>query len=214
VEGAKGVLKLLKPECFSEYDALVFTETFAVSNFDILGFYGFHSLAVHSGGVGRPKGGISCLLKPWLLPAKIVLASAHYVVVAANNVNIIGAYFPPDCTSYDLCDDLTTCLVSVDLNLPTVLAGDFNCRLEHSERTHKTRDLILLLNHFSFHSRNDATLFTYVTGNGASVIDLIFCNLPVCDSNIPQYAKSLLPSIRKLFLSMVKVIVTHNIFLL
>jgi hypothetical protein len=59
------VTNLIPDDLLQPYDALIFKETFLTMEWSTSNFYAVHSL-VKKGEKGRPKGGITCLMKPKL----------------------------------------------------------------------------------------------------------------------------------------------------
>jgi hypothetical protein len=89
--------------------------------------------------------------------------------------NVVCAYFPPDCDSELLTEQIVEALMHLDVTLPTVVGGDFNARLDVV--TDKTDNLCEVLADFGFMVKNSANIPTYIAPNGQSTIDLVFVNV-------------------------------------
>lgn len=74
----------------------------------------------------------------------------------------------------DLVLDLGVGLLLVDSSKPSIICGDFNCRMDKGNRG---TTLNRTLEGYGFFLANDPNIKTYITQKGSSTIDLIFHNL-------------------------------------
>lgn len=167
-------MKQLPEKCLDDYDVICFTETFARAPAGITGFYGFHSFAVSDTGLGRPKGGISCFLKAHLTPAEVMHDNKNCIVINAENLNIVGVYYPPQTDAENIIEGLAEANECLNRDKPTVIMGDFNCRIDQEAHSEKTTHLLTTLCEMGFSVANDPKIVTYICHNGASTIDLFF----------------------------------------
>lgn len=93
VEGLKTVTNLIPDDFLTPYDAVIFTETLLTTEWSIKDFYVVHSFAT-KGEMGRPKGGITCLIKPALSPFKIVYKTENIMALKTTLCTLIAAIFP------------------------------------------------------------------------------------------------------------------------
>jgi hypothetical protein len=197
VEGAKSLLAYYRTELFQDYDVLVFTETFARHELDISGFYGVFSLAEHYGGIGRPKGGIACFVKPHLAPIYRIASSSSYLCVRTRLCDLIACYFPPDFDAIDVATHLTEAIEATGSSKSCFIIGDMNCRIDQTQWPKKSQDLLDICHSYGFELANDLSALTYLCHNGSSLIDLLFYRPGSFNCDAVGYAKALLPSIRK-----------------
>ena len=132
-------------------------------------FYSIHSLA-KQGLQGRPKGGITILLKAKLSPLKVIQRS-DILVVETKLGTIIGTYFQPEYKEEDIIDELASALQMISCTNTVILAGDLNCKIDINQPKSKAvvryleTGLTLINNHLER---------TYIGVNGCSTIDLVF----------------------------------------
>lgn len=172
IEGLKSAFSTMPDNNILRNDILILTETFLTDSTHIEGFYSTHSLATQ-GQRGRPSGGITCMIKPWLAPLRVVHKTENTIVLRIKNATIIGCYFQPDFNAQGIIDVLSEAIGKTDKDDPVILAGDLNCRADTPNRKSKSV--------FSFLEEEGLKLITnkeptYICHNGASTIDLIFAN--------------------------------------
>ncbi|KAJ4430625.1 hypothetical protein ANN_19214 [Periplaneta americana] len=61
----------------------------------VLGYYTSQVQATQDS-LGRPSGGIGCLIKPSLVPAHVIQRTLNLIVLNTKQLVIIGTYFQPD----------------------------------------------------------------------------------------------------------------------
>ena len=172
VEGLESVLKNM-PENILNSDVLVLTETFIREATSIPGYYGYHVLA-NQGDAGRPSGGISCLIKPWLSPLYVLHRSRNVLAIKTNSMYVMCVYFQPHYSEQFIIDSLSETIGQIKENMPVILAGDLNCRTDKINQ--KATMVIEYLTTEGLRLINNPTDPTYVSPNGTSTIDLIFVN--------------------------------------
>ena len=90
--------------------------------------------------------------------------------IPALCMTIAGFYFPPNTAVPDIVLTVADCLATVNKDYATVLAGDFNCRIDSGRRG---KDLCAAMNGFGF-SLAPLPGKTYIGPKGDSTIDFIF----------------------------------------
>lgn len=98
---------------------------------------------------------------------KLLHSNEYSIKFKIENLVIHSFYFPPN-TSFDSI--LDHILPLLENETPTLLVGDFNCRLDQERGTLLTETLEFL----GFTLLNDPTIPTYICHNGSSTIDLAF----------------------------------------
>ena len=166
----------IMPENILDCDIIVLTETFLTEEISLPGYYALHTLATQ-GDRGRPKGGITCLIKPELVPCSIVYKSDNALTVKTKYIFITCVYFQPYCTEQFIIETINDAMEMIPNDEPAILIGDLNCRTDK-----KTEKSTLVLEHIKsegLHLVNNPTDPTYIAPNGTSVIDLMFTNSQV-----------------------------------
>lgn len=194
MEGYNGLLSNLPDtDPFNSYDIVAMTETFLVKCPVIApdGFYPFHSWAVPAVARGRPSGGISILCRAYLRP-ELLMKSNNYLCVRTTDALLCTFYFSPDT---DIGEILTTVIhtttVVADGELPIIVMGDFNCRVDGVRGARLTDGLTP----YGFKLINDKDTPTYIDYHGNSAIDLVFVGL---NARITAASQLVIPStIRK-----------------
>ena len=158
---------------FEFYDAVIMVETFLTSEWSTDKHYTVHKLAVQ-GPMGRPKGGITCMLKPKFAPFKVLYKSNNALVVKTKLCVFICMYFQPEFISHQIIDEIGSALNTIGKNDSIILAGDLNCRIDIP--TQKTKEVLEYLEEEGLSLVNDKYSKTYVSDNGTSTIDLVFSN--------------------------------------
>ncbi|KAJ4432874.1 hypothetical protein ANN_21513 [Periplaneta americana] len=172
IEGLNGVRNIMPVNIFKE-DITILTETFLTKEVDLPGFYNYHVLA-NQGNMGRPSGGITCLVKPWLAPITVLKRTPNLFMLKTNCITIIGGYFQPEFSAQEIIEALNESIANTSTEEAVVIAGDFNCRTDiHNIKAAQT---IAYLEQEGFKLINDPKEPTYISYNGASTIDLIFLN--------------------------------------
>ncbi|MGL4389034.1 MAG: reverse transcriptase family protein, partial [Brevinema sp.] len=170
---AKNLLKKIPDSnVFKSLDILIFTETFSKVNFDLRDFYSAHSFAIQGVG-GRPSGGISCFSSPKLGPIINSISNSNYLIVKFKSVCIICCYLNPSLSQTDVHEIVLEAFAQASCNTPTILAGDFNCRMDDI-RNEKGLSLINVMSELNYILCNDPMAKTYICHNGSSTIDLLF----------------------------------------
>lgn len=181
------------PDSALQGDIIVLTETFSLDSPRVKGYYSHHVSALQ-GQTGRPSGGISCLVKPWLTPTEVIHKTKNLLGVRTKVGVILCTYFPPESSSFEIIDSLSSALYKIE-NEPTILAGDFNCRIDI--KSNKTEAVKTFLEQEGLLLHNDHRLPTYVSHNGTSVIDLVFSNSKVRILKQQVLRSSMLTGVRK-----------------
>ncbi len=154
-------------------DVLLLTETFATDDIVRDERLWFNSRATKAM-LGRPSGGIAIglhLRRKW--NAKRCHVNKNILCIQTDIVNIVLCYFQPAFDVLDIIRDISNGLSSLSLasNLPTLVAGDFNCRLDSGCRG---SDLCDALSNINLVCLNDPEDKTFVSKQGSSTIDLAF----------------------------------------
>ena len=128
-ESLNGALQLVPYDFFHKYDIVCLTETFLIKDWYTQGFYCINNLATQCN-IGRPKGGITCLIKPKLSPFKMEYKSRHILMIRIRLCTIICAYFQPKLTVEDIIEELDEAMSKTSRSDQILLAGDLNCRID------------------------------------------------------------------------------------
>ena len=150
-EGLNGAIQLVPYNFFHKYDIVILTETFLTSDWDTHGFYCINNPATQNNR-GRPKGGITCLIKPSLSPFRTEYKSEHILLVRTKLCIIICAYFQPDLTAEDIIEEMDAAMSKASKTDTVLLAGDFNCRIDITSK--KTSLVLGFLEEEGFHKNN------------------------------------------------------------
>lgn len=195
IEGLESMVKGM-PENILNSDILVLTETFSRKETYLPGYYGFHVLATQ-GEMGRPKGGISCFIKPSLAPCATTHRSCNILAIKTCSVYIICVYFQPNFSEQYIVEAISEVLKTVPKNVAVILAGDLNCRTD--KVTQKSTMVLEYLKTEGLILMNNPKYPTYVCHNGASTIDLIFVNSKLKRTSIEIITTSASSPLRKHF---------------
>jgi hypothetical protein len=128
------VTNLIPDDLLQPYDALIFKETFLAMEWSTSNFYAVHSLA--KGEKGRPKGGITCLMKPKLSPFSILYRTDIIMAIKTKLCTLIAAYFQPDFGEDMIIAEIMDTLSTIPSRKPVLMAGDFHCRID--TKNHKS----------------------------------------------------------------------------
>ena len=172
MEGAKGTLSTCTSEAIA-YDILLLTETLSVNSVEIPGFTCFCTKAIKSG-KGRPQSGVAIALNKQLRITCNVLHQNNKLLalqIKEFSLIIIVAYFPPKTDLETKYQALTEAFQCCQGKARMVLGGDFNCRLDSSERGNSPCEFLIIWN---LHCVNDIKEVKYEFQYGKSVIDLFF----------------------------------------
>ncbi|KAJ4451785.1 hypothetical protein ANN_03257 [Periplaneta americana] len=157
----------------SKYDAVVLTETYLMQEWHSQNFYAIHNFATQ-GSRGRPRGGISLLLKPKLTPFQTLHKTENILLVKCGPIWIMCGYFQPYLKEEEIIDEIEEAIVKVPRYEPLLIAGDLNCRLDTPLA--KTENVLSYINSEGLSVVNNKTEKTYYSPNGSSTIDLVFVN--------------------------------------
>jgi exonuclease III len=139
VEGLKAVTNLILDDLLQTYDAVIFTDTFLATEWSISNFYAVHTFA-KNGEKGRPKGGITCLMKPKLSPFSILYRTDNIMAIKIKLCTLIAAYFQPDFGEDKVIAEIMDTLSTIPSRKSVLMAGDFNCRID--TKNHKSNVVI------------------------------------------------------------------------
>ncbi|CAG0893137.1 unnamed protein product [Darwinula stevensoni] len=169
-------MKLSPEDVFSKHDVILLTETFAEEPVELNGFYTFNSPAMKRARRGRPSGGITIAVKPFMEPS-LLLKSESYVVVQTKVCNLVCCYVQPQCEVEEMLEVVLRALENINQELPTILTGDFNARSDIlSDKGEALQNLLFASGYTMV---NDPITPTYLCHNGKSTIDLIFTNASI-----------------------------------
>lgn len=129
IEGIKNASSILPDNYFLDYDIVILTETMLTTEWTINGMYTIHHFATQQR-LGRPKGGITCILQASLSPFVTLYSSEHILLVKTTAFTVAGAYFQPDTPAMHIIDEMGIAMSKVDPDSPLILAGDLNCRID------------------------------------------------------------------------------------
>src|SRR5579863_8909160 len=159
-------------------DIALLTETFLLAPEDIPGMRGFHQLAtMPEGGRGRPVGGVSIYLRAGMPRLQCVFKDQYCLLLASKSLNFGVFYLPPNLDGVEVIDIVSAGIAHLDLRIPTVIGGDFNCRIDDGRHDEKGEVLLSFLLERGLQLVNCKRNYTYVCGNGRSTIDLLFHNI-------------------------------------
>ena len=168
-EGIKNAMDLAPPDILHNYDLAIFTETFIMDNWNHPLFYSTHVLA-KKGDKGRPAGGISVLMRPWMTPIIRTIRKENAVLIVTKELAIIAAYYPPNHSALEILEEIHYLIQQIKHEKPTIIAGDLNCRID--KKNSKTKLVVDALEEEGFTLLNDRNTPTYICHNGSSAIDL------------------------------------------
>ncbi|KAJ4425920.1 hypothetical protein ANN_27546 [Periplaneta americana] len=174
VEGLITAFQYLNPNIWADKDVIVLTETFLTKDWCSQHHYTIHSLATQ-GQTGRPKGGITILLKSWLCPFHILHETECILAIKTIATVIVAAYFQPELEEQHLLNELSQAINKINKEETVILAGDLNCRIDITQD--KAASVISYLENEGLSLINDRQEKTYICHNGSSTIDLIFSNM-------------------------------------
>ena len=160
------MMKFLTPANFNEFDLVLLTESFATQSFDVEGFYSYHCLATKPSH-GRPYGGVSLLVGPALKNPKLVLAEDDTIVLHSSVLTFVGMYSSGgrDSTE-DLLEKIGRALAHTSDDLPVLLAGDLNCRLDEDPLSARTTAVMNMLAEHALWVCSDPGIPTYYADSG------------------------------------------------
>ena len=174
VEGIFGAIRG-SPEAnpFSDAEVVFLQETFVKEITDPLrdlahSYTWWISPAVE-GNARRLEKGIIILTKPHL-SARLLSRSTSHLLISTARFYAASFYFPPNYPTEDTLTEIVTVLSSVPQDLPTIITGDFNHRVDLGNRG---KDLMDGLNLIGVTLINDPGTPTYMCHNGQSTIDLV-----------------------------------------
>jgi hypothetical protein len=192
------VIESSNPRDFRICDIWIFVETFALKDFHIEDFYGAHSHARPPKERGRPSGGVSVLSSAKIGPLRVIRTMENGLILTSGYLNIIALYVNPTTHPDDMLMALLEASEDIDLSIPSVIAGDFNCRIDKSRLPHRTLALKRTLHDLGFWVVNRPEVLTYHASNGASTIDLFAVNWPRSSTSTPtRLSLSPLAALRK-----------------
>ena len=113
---------------------MLLTETMDENDTEITGFT-CYSLPAISHDVGRPSGGIAIAISKNIQSSScIIFRSQHVLIVRVKNceMNFLVSYFQPCTKLEDIIFDTSEGLSTIDKAELTIIAGDFNCRLDRA----------------------------------------------------------------------------------
>ena len=172
MEGAKGTLSTCTSEAIA-YNILLLKETFSVNSVEIPGFTCFCTKAIKSG-KGRPQNGLAIALSKRLRIISNVLHQNKKLLalqIKEFSLIIIVAYFPPKTDLETIYKALTEKFQCRQGRARMVLGGDFNCRLDSTERGNLLCEFFI---NWNLHCVNDNDEVTYEFQCCKSLIDLFF----------------------------------------
>ena len=185
-EGIKRVLETTVEEDWRGLDVVVLTETFAVEEFTIGGYRGYHALAEKPVGRGRPVGGVSILVREELIRGSLRRRGTNSLVLGMLGWDLIAIYCSPSMSIDDVIELLLVCWGECEAQ-EIVIMGDLNCRLDKME-DNRTVELLRALDELGMKVHNDVSLPTYLDGmGGSSVIDIVAAVTHVLQVDTPVY---------------------------
>lgn len=193
IEGLKNAMSLAPKNCLDGYDMVILTETFLTEQWQYRDYYSMHILA-KQGEKGRPKGGITVLLRPWLTPVTATIKKDHTLLIETKYITIIAAYFQPNETALDIIDELGQQLTQSKKDSPLIVAGDLNCRLD--TQNYKTKLVMETMREEGLILLNNTNIPTYICHNGKSTIDIALARGPIKGEITPLWTAHQTP-IRK-----------------
>lgn len=173
IEGLRNAINMIPEDIFDEYDIVTLTETFLTTQWSTENFYAAHSYA-SQGDRGRPKGGITMLIKPRLAPFEILQNTKNILLVKTNACTVLNAYFNPEYKAEEIEEEINQALRKTNTTDNVIIMGDLNCRIDVP--TQKTKTVINYIEEEGFTLVNKRENHTYLGPNGASTIDLVFTN--------------------------------------
>ncbi|VDI08682.1 ATP-dependent DNA helicase PIF1 [Mytilus galloprovincialis] len=133
-------------------DIMILTETWKKNKTDInvpQFHYQYHSVRTENRG-----GGVSVLSQTPMIPIQMQVSSDVCDAIVLQykrdsaKINIIAVYRPPSCTFEKFMRWLTKILTSINRDIPTLIAGDFNINLLETSAAY--RGLHVFMNHIHF----------------------------------------------------------------
>lgn len=142
------------------------TETFNTKRFDIEGYYSHHCSATRPPR-GRPIGGVSLLVSPRFKNARVLLSEDNTIIISTPFLNIIGMYSSGNTDDInDVVEKIGRAITLCPANVPTLLAGDLNCRLDQEVYSSRTTAVIDTLAAYGFWICTEPSIPTYYTDGG------------------------------------------------
>ena len=169
MEGAKGTLSTCTSEAIA-YDILLLIETFSLNSVEILGFTCYCTKAIKSG-KGWPQSGLAIALSKQLGITSNILHQNKKILalqIKEFSLIIIVAYFPLKTDLETIYQALTEKIQCRQGRARMILGGDFNCRLDSTERGNLLCEFFI---NWNLHCVNDNEEVTYEFQCCKSVID-------------------------------------------
>ena len=165
VEGAKSMNNSTSHD-FSCFDVLAFTEMLSITGFSTDDRLWINRNACKND-TGRPFGGIAVGLSDDIMwNNATTFSSDHVIAVQSKMINLIVCYFKPLTPVTYINDEIVTALMcSRNSDCPTLLIGDFNCRLDCGERGYDLYDMLYSAGLVCLNNPND---MTYIAAQGQS----------------------------------------------
>ena len=134
-------------------------------------------------GRGRGHGGVAMILNPGVDLAVETVATDYskglFSIIEVSNVGIGVVYLPPSLSSSVAADKLQECIAALSGYRHAVIVGDLNARnVNFGDVITSSRgrlvEMMLTMGNF-IHCKPAGAQQTFVSGDGSSVIDLVFC---------------------------------------
>ena len=108
----------------------------------IPGFYNIH-VYVKKEAIGRPIGGIACLLRPQITLSKLIHSQENLIVVKTKYCTLISVYFNPDHSALDIIVSFALSLSKVGRNEKSYPQATSITKVDKPNRKAKTSPRLL-----------------------------------------------------------------------
>ena len=171
MEGAKGTLSTCTSEAIA-YDILILTERFSVNSVEITGFTCFCTKIIKSG-KGRSQSGLAIAPSKQLRFTCNVLHQNNKLLaqqIKEFSLIIIVAYFPPKTDLETIYQALTEAFQCFQGRARMIMGGDFNCRLDSTERGNLLCEFLI---NWNLHcvNENEEVIYEFQCGELLSITE-------------------------------------------
>ena len=173
-------IELLAPSALNGIQAIILTETWATKPLNLHNFYAVNCSAEKTVGKGRPRGGVSVFYRQQIGKIRVRLAEDNCIVIEGDRINILAAYMRPEESTITKLEKITQYIQLIENELPTMLVGDFNVRLDKPEKA-STITFTEAIADMGFWIVTDPTIVTFDGPQGKSVIGIFAMRGITCD---------------------------------
>ena len=119
-------------------------------------------------------------MKPHLTPFSVLYSDNNSLTIQTPCCNFVVCYCSPDKSVEYVLNNIGNALEAVrTVSIPTIIAGDFNCRIDMHPMPQKTCGLIDFMSELGYRCCNTPDLKTYLCYNGIVPLSTCVLYLPV-----------------------------------